>query len=65
MDDSQIDSRYGMIIGLELLLELKLDLCFSKCTIKGSGGVYEEFTVPMKDPSDLCDDASFKNEKLS
>ena len=53
-----------MIIGWDLLLELKLDLCFSNYTIKGSKGVYEEFTAPMKYPSDLCDDASFKNEEL-
>ena len=46
------------------MLELKLDLCFSNYTIKGNGGAYEGCTVPMEDNSDLCDDTSFRNEKL-
>ena len=39
-----------MIIGRDLLLELKLDLCFSGYTIKVNGCVYEGCTAPMKDP---------------
>ena len=62
VDDSQKNSRYDMIIGQDLLLELKLDLCLSDYTIKGNGGVYEVFKAPMKYPSNLCDDSSFINE---
>ena len=46
VDDSQKNSRYGMIIGKYLLLELKLDLCFSNYTIKGNVCAYEGFTTP-------------------
>ena len=53
-----------MIICQDLLLELKLDLCFSDYTIKGNEGAYEGCTAPMKDPYDLCDDASFRNEEV-
>ena len=62
VDDLQKNSRYDMIIGRDLLLELKLDLYFSNFTIKGNGGAYEGCTAPMKDPYDLCDDTSFINE---
>ena len=62
MDDLQKNSRYNMIIGLDLLLELKLDSCFFDYTIIGNGGAYKGFTVSMKDPSELRDDASFINE---
>ena len=41
VDDSQKTSRYDMITGQDLLLELKLNLCFSSCTIKGYVGMYE------------------------
>ena len=51
-----------MIIGRELLLEFKLDLCFSDYIIKGNGSVYEGCTPPMRDHYDLCDDARFINE---
>ena len=40
--------RYDMIIGQELLLELKLYLCFSDCVIKGNGGAYEGCNTPIK-----------------
>ena len=64
VNDSQKKFRYDMILGWELLLEPKLDLCFSNYTIKGNGGACKGFTAPMKDPSDLCDDASFRNEEV-
>ena len=51
-----------MIIGQDLLLNLELDLCFYDYTIKGNGGTYKGCTAPMKDPYDLCNDASFLNE---
>ena len=64
MDDSQKNSWYDMIICRDLLLELKLDLCFSNFRIKGNGGDYEGCTAHMKYPSNLRDDASFRNEEL-
>ena len=64
MDDSHTNSRYDMIIGQDLLLEIKLDLCFSNYTIKGNGGVYEGCTAPMKYPYGFCNDASSINEEL-
>ena len=64
MDGSQENSRYDMIISRDLLLELKFNLCFSDYTIKGNGGAYERCTASMRDPYDLCDDASFRNEEV-
>ena len=64
VDESQKNSRYVMIIGRDVLLERKLDLCFSDFTVKGNGGGCEGCTVPMKDPSELRDDAIFRNEEL-
>ena len=64
MDDSQKNSRYDMIMGRDLLLELKLDLCFSYCTIKGNVGAYKACTVYMKHPSYLRDAKIFINERL-
>ena len=46
------------------MLELKLDLCLSNYTIKGNGGAYKGCIAAMKYPSDLRDDASFRNEEL-
>ena len=53
--------RYDMIIGQDLLFELKLYLCLFDYTIGGNGGTYEGYTVSTNDPSDLRDDAIFKN----
>ena len=53
-----------MITGRESLLEFKLDLCLSDNKIKGNGGAYKGWDAPMKDPSNFCDDASFRNEEL-
>ena len=63
MDDLQKNSRYDIIIGQDLLLKIKLGLCFSIYTIKRDGGAYEECTTPMKDPSNLYDVASLRNEE--
>ena len=52
-----------MIIGQDLLLELHLDLCFFYFTIKDHGGAYEGCPAPMKDTSNLSDDASLRNEE--
>ena len=62
VDDLQKTSRYDMIIGRYLLLELKLDLCVSISKITGNGGAYERCTPHMKDTSNLRGDASFRNE---
>ena len=51
-----------MIIGQGLLLEVKLYLRFSKYTIKGNVGTYKGCTTRIKDPYDLCDDESLRNE---
>ena len=40
VDDSQKILWYDMIIGQDLLLELKLYLCFYNYTIKGNGDAY-------------------------
>ena len=64
VDDLQKNSRFDMIIGRDVLLELNLDLCFSDCTVKGNGGGYKGCTVTMKDTSNLRDDAIFRNEGL-
>ena len=53
-----------MIIGRDLLLDLKLDLCFSNYNIGGKRGAYEGCTISVKDTSDLHDDAIFRNEEL-
>ena len=63
VDELQKNSRYDMIIGWNLLLELKLDLCFSDYTINGNGCAYEGCTTLMRDTSNLRDDTSFRNEK--
>ena len=52
-----------MIIVWYLLLELKLDLCFSDYTIKSNGGTYKVWAAPIKYSSNLRDDASFRNEE--
>ena len=62
VDNLRKNSRYDMIIGQHLLLELKLDLCFSDYKIKRNGGAYKGCTDPMKYPSNLCDDTRFINE---
>ena len=46
----QKNPRYDMIIGKDLLLELKLDLCLSGFTIKGNGGAYKGCTTPKRFP---------------
>ena len=64
VDELQKNSRYDIIISRDLLLELKLDLCFSDYTIKGNGGAYKGCTAPTRNPYNLCDDASFRNEEV-
>ena len=64
MDDLQKESRFDMIIGRDLLLELKLDLWFSDYTIIGNGGMYKGYTTPMKDPYNLRDYARLGNEEV-
>ena len=64
MDDLQKNSGYDMIMGQDLLLEIRLDLCFSKYITIGNGGAYKVLTAPMKDTSDLCDGTSFINKEL-
>ena len=51
-----------MIIGRDLLLELKLDLCLSNYTIRGTRSPYKGCTAPIKYLSNLCDDIRLINE---
>ena len=53
-----------MIIGQYLLLEPRVDLCFSNYTIRGNGGAYEGFAISMKDISELRNNKIFINEEL-
>ena len=48
LDNSQGRHRYGMILGRNILYELKIDLCFSNNTTRENGGTYEGCTNPMK-----------------
>ena len=64
VDDLHKNSQYDMIIGQDLLLELKLYYVSPIILIKGNGDMYEGCTAPMKDPYDLSDDASFRNEEV-
>ena len=61
VDYLQKHSRYEMIVFQDLWLEIKLDLCLSGYTVRGNKGMYKEYTAPMQDPYDLCDDASLIN----
>ena len=63
VDDSQKNLHDDIIIGRDLLLELKLDLFSPDQMIKGNGGAYEGCTALTKYPSDLCDYASIRNEE--
>ena len=62
MDDSQRNARYDIIVGRDLLSGLQLDLCFYYYTIGGNGGTYEGCAVSMNYPSDLSNDARFRDE---
>ena len=53
-----------MIIGKDLLLELKLDLCFSDYTIRGNGGLYKVCTVSMKYPSIFINEDLWQSEHV-
>ena len=64
MDDLQKHLRHKMAIGQYLLLELKLDFCFSCYKIIGNGGADKVCTAPKKYSSDLCDNTSFRNKEL-
>ena len=58
-DDRQKHLRYDMITGRNLLLEIQLYIFKSNNTIKVNVGSHDRCTVSVKDPSNLCDDASF------
>ena len=48
MDDSWGNHRYNMILGCDILSELKEYLRFSIITIRVNGGAYEVCTDPTK-----------------
>ena len=45
--------RYNMILGYDILSELKIYLCLFKNTIKVNGGTYKGCKDPMKDVSKI------------
>ena len=45
VDDLQVNFRYNMILGCDIYLELKIDLCFSDNTVRGNVGAYKECTL--------------------
>ena len=48
VDDLRFNHRYDMILGRDMLSELKLDLCLSDNTIRINVGTYKVCTFPMK-----------------
>ena len=53
MDESQGNHKYYMILGGEILSELKIALCFSNNTIRLNGGTVEGCTAKMKDMKNI------------
>ena len=53
MDYSQYNHSYNMILGRDILYELRIDLSFSENTIMLNGGRYKGRTTPMKDVSKI------------
>ena len=49
VDYLQGNHRYDMILGRDILSELKIDLCFSDNTIKGNLGTCKGSKSPIKD----------------
>ena len=47
--DSQSNHMYDMMLGSDILSELKIDLYVFNHTIRGNIGNYKGFTTPMKD----------------
>ena len=58
MGEPQGKHRYDMILGRDILSELKTDLCLFKNTIKGNGRTYYGFTVLIKEISNINCNAS-------
>ena len=47
MDDSQVNGRYDMILGRDVLSELQIYLCLSDYTIRVNGGACEGCTTTL------------------
>ena len=48
MDDSQVNHTYDIILGSDILSELKIGLCFSENTIRVNVVIYEGCKDSMK-----------------
>ena len=53
MDYSQYNHSYNMILGCDILSELRIDLNLSENTIRVNGGRYKGRTNLMKDVSKI------------
>ena len=51
VDESLCNHRYAMMLGLDILYELRIDTHFSNNTVTRNGFLYRGFTDPMKDAS--------------
>ena len=49
MDDLQDNEGYYIALGQDILLGLRIDLCFSDYAIRENVGAYENCKTPMKD----------------
>ena len=49
MDDLQENEGYYIALGQDILLGLRIDLCFSDYAIRENVGAYENCKTPMKD----------------
>ena len=49
--EDSIESRYGMILGSNILNILRLDNKFSEHIIIGGDGPYKRYSAPMSDAS--------------
>ena len=54
----QVDHKYNMILGCDILSKLNIDLCFSDNKIRGNEGSYKGCKTQMKDVSKINFNAS-------
>ena len=57
--DSQVNQRYNIIPGCDILYKLKLYLCLSANKNKGGGGAYKGCMSPMKEISKINFNTSY------
>ena len=72
VDESRVNHKYNMILGRDILSEIKIYLCLSRNTIKGNIGAHKGCMSPMKDAfknnfntlSDWINNKIFWNKEL-